>query len=124
MAPAPAAYDTGMKVAAAPAAPKSVPKGLEGVRERAHLAEMKSDLRNLATYEEQFAADNGGYYFSGKASASSPLHGFTPSSSVTIHVIAKRGTPPDWSATATHLQSSAICVVQDGVINCEQGEAR
>jgi len=26
---------------------------------------MKSDLRNLATYEEQYAADNNGAYFSG-----------------------------------------------------------
>lgn len=32
-------------------------------KERAYLAEMTSDLRNLATYEEQYAIENGGAYF-------------------------------------------------------------
>jgi prepilin-type N-terminal cleavage/methylation domain-containing protein len=32
-------------------------------KEKAYVAAMKSDLRNLATYEEQYAADNQGEYW-------------------------------------------------------------
>jgi hypothetical protein len=39
-----------------------------------YLASMKADLRNLATYEESYAADSAGSYFSGSGSA----QGFTP----------------------------------------------
>ena len=78
MAPAPADYDTGMKV-------------VDDVREKGYVAAMKQDLRNLATYEEQFAADNGGGYFSGQASPRSPVHGFSPSNYVTIRIAATRG---------------------------------
>src|SRR5438270_13059765 len=37
-------------------------------KEKAYLASMKSDLRNLATYEESYAADSAGAYFSGNRS--------------------------------------------------------
>jgi hypothetical protein len=105
MAPAPAAFDTGMKIN-------------DGIHARAYVAAMKSDLRNLATYEEQFAADNGGAYFSGKASPSSPLHGFTPSNYVTITITKSGGSPMEWTATATHALSSKMCVAH-GAITCE-----
>jgi hypothetical protein len=115
MAPAPAAYDTGMKLA-----PREMEKGTNvgDIREQAYVAAMKSDLRNLATYEEQFAADNNGDYFAGEASLSGPLHGFTPSNYVTIEARRLGGSPPSWSATATHSKSSKTCVQQDGVISC------
>ena len=105
MAPAPADYDTGMKV-------------VDDVREKGYVAAMKQDLRSLATYEEQFAADNGGGYFSGQASPRSPVHGFSPSNYVTIRIAATRGNPPNWTAAATHAKSSKTCVVEDGVIKC------
>jgi hypothetical protein len=105
MVPAPAAYDTTMKV-------------VDDIRERAYVAAMKSDLRNLATYEEQFAADNGGAYFAGQASLRSPLHGFSPSNFVTINANVIGGNPSNWSATATHGKSSKMCMVENGVINC------
>jgi prepilin-type N-terminal cleavage/methylation domain-containing protein len=37
----------------------AIPK-FANTKEKAYLAAMKSDLRNMATYEEQYAADNGG----------------------------------------------------------------
>jgi hypothetical protein len=114
MVPLHAAVDTGMRVAAMDTGMK-----VEGVLERAYVAAMKSDLRNLATYEEQFAADNNGDYFGGEASRSGPLHGFTPSNYVTIEAKRTGGSPPSWSATATHSKSSKTCVQKDGVINCE-----
>lgn len=89
------------------------------ILETAYLAQMKIDLRSLATFEEQFAADNGGAYFSGRASKRSPLYGFTPSDQVTISVTAVSGSRPNWAATASHARSSKMCVVQNGRVTCE-----
>src|SRR5256885_9639758 len=44
----------------------AIPK-FANTKEKAYVAAMKSDLRNLATYEEQYAADNGGVYLGGIA---------------------------------------------------------
>src|SRR5256714_4069692 len=44
----------------------AIPK-FANTKDKAYVAAMKSDLRNMATYEEQYAADNGGAYFSGTA---------------------------------------------------------
>jgi hypothetical protein len=82
---------------------------------------MKSDLRNLATYEEQYAADNNGAYFSGTADNTTPLNGFTTSKDVTIVATALTGPPPSWTATAAHALSSKTCdsgVTTPGVISC------
>src|SRR5688500_20252612 len=57
----------------------AIPK-FANTKEKAYLASMKADLRNLATYEESYAADSAGTYFSGNGSA----QGFTPSQNVTM----------------------------------------
>ena len=95
----------------------AIPKFAE-TKDKAYVAQMKSDLRNMATYEEQFAADNGGSYFGGTAMMASPLQGFTPSQNVTIVVINVPGPPPSWSATATHSKSAKTCSMNDGVLTC------
>ena len=87
-------------------------------KDKAYVAAMKSDLRNLASYEEQYAADNNGSYFAGTASNSSPLQGFTPSENVTIIVVAPAGLPPNWSASASHTLSPKTCSNATGVIVC------
>jgi len=46
----------------------AIPK-FANTKDKAYVAAMKSDLRNIATYEEQYAADNGGAYFGGTATA-------------------------------------------------------
>lgn len=87
-------------------------------KDRAYLAEMTSDLRNLATYEEQYAIENGGSYFSGTASVGSPLGGFSPSENITI-VATGVGSPPlAWAATALHTPSAKTCTIANGVISC------
>src|SRR6266550_3923922 len=78
-------------------------------KDKAYVAAMKSDLRNMATYEEQYAADNGGAYFSGTATMASPLQGFTPSQNVTVTVTAAPGPPQTWTGTAVHSQSAKTC---------------
>ena len=71
-------------------------------------------LRNLATYEESYAADSSGVYFSGNGSA----QGFSPSQNVTVIVTAVAGPPPSWSATASHTQTAKTCDMTNGVITC------
>src|SRR5213080_1642924 len=65
----------------------AIPK-FANTKEKAYLAAMKSDLRNIATYEEQYAPDNGGDYFAGTATSAAPLQGFSPSQNVTVIVTA------------------------------------
>jgi prepilin-type N-terminal cleavage/methylation domain-containing protein len=95
----------------------AIPK-FANTKDKAYVAAMKSDLRNMATYEEQYAADNGGAYFAGTATAAAPLQGFSPSQNVTVVVNATAGPPPNWDATATHTQSAKTCTMINGVITC------
>lgn len=87
-------------------------------KDKAYVAQMKSDLRNLATYEEQYSADNGGLYFSGTATVASPLHGFHASQNVTIIVTAFAGPPPSWTAVASHAQTLTTCDMANGLLTC------
>src|SRR5438445_13856845 len=68
-------------------------------KEKAYLAAMKTDLRNLATAEEGYASNNGGQYFSGSATQAAPVQGFAPSVNVTVVIT---GTATGWHAVATH----------------------
>ena len=95
----------------------AIPK-FANTKDKAYVAAMKSDLRNMATYEEQYAADNGGSYFSGTATTAAPLQGFSPSQNVTVVVTGVAGPPPSWSATATHTQTAKVCDMTNGVITC------
>ena len=95
----------------------AIPK-FANTKEKAYLAAMKSDLRNMATYEEQYAADQAGAYFSGTATTAAPLQGFSPSQNVTVVVTALAGPPPSWSATASHTQTAKVCDMTNGVITC------
>ncbi|HEY0527496.1 MAG TPA: prepilin-type N-terminal cleavage/methylation domain-containing protein [Gemmatimonadaceae bacterium] len=95
----------------------AIPK-FANTKDKAYVAAMKSDMRNLATYEEQYAADNSGAYFSGTATAAAPLQGFSPSQNVSITVTAVAGPPQSWSATASHSQSSKTCDNSTGAIVC------
>ena len=87
-------------------------------KDKTYVAAMKSDLRNLASYEEQYAADNNGSYFAGTASSSSPLQGFTPSENVTIIAVAPAVLPKHWSASASHAMTPKTCSNATGVIVC------
>ncbi|HEY1951240.1 MAG TPA: prepilin-type N-terminal cleavage/methylation domain-containing protein [Gemmatimonadaceae bacterium] len=95
----------------------AIPK-FANTKDKAYVAAMESDLRNLATYEEQYAADNNGAYFSGTATMATPLQGFTPSQNVTVNATVNAGPPQTWSATATHSQSPKTCDNSTGSIVC------
>src|SRR5258708_18013596 len=93
----------------------AIPK-FANTKDKAYVAAMKSDLRNLATYEEQYAADNNGAYFAGTATMAAPLQGFTPSQNVTITATILAGPPQGCSASAVHSQSAKTCANSTRVI--------
>ena len=95
----------------------AIPK-FANTKDKAYVAAMKSDLRNMATYEEQYAADQSGAYFSGTATSAAPLQGFSPSQNVTVTITNLPGPPPSWTGSATHSQSAKTCANATGVIVC------
>src|SRR6266550_3721889 len=73
------------------------------------------DLRNGATYEESYAADSAGAYFSGNGTA----QGFTPSQNVSVTFTAVAGPPASWTAVATHTLTTKTCSSSaNGLISC------
>ena len=92
----------------------AIPK-FANTKEKAYLASMKSDLRNGATYEESYAADSAGTYFSGNGAA----QGFTPSQNVTVTFTAVAGPPAGWTAAASHTLTAKTCASSaNGLITC------
>ena len=95
-------------------------------KEQAYITAMKADLRNAATLEEQYAADNNGNYFSGVATSTEPINGYRPSDKITITFTAFSATPssPDeYFVTARHSQSSKSCEMRASVITCTTDNA-
>jgi len=95
-------------------------------KNKAQTAAMMADLHTIAIYEEQFANENHGQYFSGTATADSPLNGFTPSKGVTITVTAYNilgSQLADWTAVVTHSGSPESCEMRAGIITCTTGNA-
>jgi type IV pilus assembly protein PilA len=95
----------------------AIPK-FANTKEKAYVAAMKSDLRNLMTAEE-------GYFADFQQFGSTAQVNFTPSNQVTV--TATPAPPPGagYSANASHTQTARTCSVvvgdgspQDGVIQC------
>jgi len=84
----------------------AIPK-LANTKQKAYVAQMKSDLKNLATAEEGFFYDSTYYTTSLPA-----LNNFRPSTGVTLTVI--EATPGGWSARAVHAQTTRQCVLYQG----------
>ena len=79
----------------------AIPK-FAATKQKAYLAAMKADLRNLATAEEGYFADNTAY-FTGTWAPGNSTNAYTPSAGVTVVVV---DAAPGWSATATHAQAA------------------
>jgi prepilin-type N-terminal cleavage/methylation domain-containing protein len=100
----------------------AIPK-FANTREKAFLAAMKSDLRNLATAEEMFLFDS--LFYTNSLVA---LKNYRPSAGVTLTI--NEATGGGWSATTTHDVSTKKCYLfygsaapvgtatQEGKINC------
>lgn len=97
----------------------AIPK-IAASKEKPYVDAMKADLRSLATYQSDFAADSAGRYFSGSASDSTELHGFRPSRNVSVTASAGAGSPSGWTATAKHSLTSTKCeMAATGAITCK-----
>jgi prepilin-type N-terminal cleavage/methylation domain-containing protein len=102
----------------------AIPK-FASTKEKAYLASMKSDLRNLATTQEGFFADNQVYTainasnIAGVATADAAT-GFVPSAGVTITAgLSGNG----WNATTTHSATSKTCDIFAGDLAVTAGVA-
>lgn len=75
------------------------------VKERAYLAAVKTDLKNLEISEEAYASANGGSYFTHTYSTpSDSANTFGASMNITVTAVASGTT--GWSATATHANAA------------------
>ena len=79
-----------------------IPK-LASTRNKALIAAMESDLRNLVTQQESWRIDSGGYATSFPASVWSPSTGVT-GPSITL-------TGDGWTATVGHVSTTRTCAV-------------
>jgi prepilin-type N-terminal cleavage/methylation domain-containing protein len=93
----------------------AIPK-FANTKEKAYLASMKSDLRNMATTQEAYFSDYS-IYVAGTArntsAGTASLNGFVPSAGVTVTAVASTG--QGWSATAGHTATTRTCAIFVGV---------
>ncbi len=95
-------------------------------KEKAYVATMKGDLRNLATAQEAYWNDNATYY-GGPVPAGVMVYNVSQNVSITITDANNAG----WAATATHAGTPVTCAIfagpvappspatVDGVVACQ-----
>ena len=83
----------------------AIPK-FANTKEKAYIAAMKSDLRNLVTAQESYFADNVSY-----TTATAALN-YTASTGNTVTITAASGT--GWSATSTNNATTKTCGIYVG----------
>ncbi len=81
----------------------AIPK-FANTKEKAYIASMKADLRNLVTAQEAYFSDNNSNYASATASLGS---NYKASTGVTVTI--NSGTTTNWDATATHGSTTKVC---------------
>jgi len=82
----------------------AIPK-FSNTKQKAHMAAMKSDLRNLVTAEEAYFADNTTY-----TSAQAAM-GHNSSTGVTLTIALAAGPPVGYNATTTHTGTAETCAI-------------
>jgi len=82
----------------------AIPK-FANTKEKAYIASMKSDLRNLVTAEESYFSDNATY-------STSLGTGYAASSGVTVTIGTATGS--GWSATSSHNATTKTCGIYYG----------
>jgi prepilin-type N-terminal cleavage/methylation domain-containing protein len=86
----------------------AIPK-FANTKEKAYIASMKSDLRNLVTAQEAYFSDNNSSY---AASTTAMGTNYRASTGVTVTIGAVTAT--GWSATATHGSTTKTCTLTLG----------
>ena len=85
----------------------AIPK-FSNTKEKAYMAAMKSDLRNLVTAEEAYFADNTAYTVTAAAM------NYSESAGVTVVIALVAGPPAAYSATAAHSGTAETCAIYLG----------
>lgn len=92
----------------------AIPK-FANTKEKAYIASMKSDLRNLVTAEEAYFADSLTYSFSSSNCAAVPgptQVNFCPSTGNTLAGLSKNGAGDGWQATMTNINAPLrLCAI-------------
>lgn len=83
----------------------AIPK-FAATKVQARMAEMRSDLHNLATAQEAYTSDNGVYY-AGAVPNAALL--YSPSTGITITI--QEGTASGWSAVASSNETTRTCAM-------------
>ena len=82
----------------------AIPK-FSNTKEKAYMAAMKSDLRNLITAEEAYFADNTTY-----STVQADIN-YNSSAGVTVVIAVVAGPPVGFSATAAHTGTTETCAI-------------
>jgi prepilin-type N-terminal cleavage/methylation domain-containing protein len=94
----------------------AIPK-FANTKEKAYVASMKSDLRNLVTAQEAYFSDNNSSY----ASSTTVLGtNYKASSGVTVTIAGVTAT--GWTATSSHASTSKTCALSLGGGATNEGE--
>jgi len=94
----------------------AIPK-FANTKEKAYVAAMKSDLRNLVTAQEAYFSDNNSSYASSTGSMGT---NYKSSSGVTVTMGAV--TTTGWSATSMHASTAKTCAISVGGTATNEGE--
>ncbi len=84
----------------------AIPK-FSNTKQRAHMASMKSDLRNLVTAQEIYFDDNTTYTTDKGAAALN----YNESAGVTVTIVLTAGPPVGYSATTVHPGTAETCAI-------------
>ncbi|MGI8619653.1 MAG: type II secretion system protein [Gemmatimonadaceae bacterium] len=112
----------------------AIPK-FANTKGKAYKATMKGDLRNLATAQEGYAADNAGNYFTGTALGPAIIAGtgYAPSTGVTVNTAtdvngwwaeARHGSLPAGEWCAIFISNSPTGVASGATIAVASGEPK
>jgi prepilin-type N-terminal cleavage/methylation domain-containing protein len=94
----------------------AIPK-FANTKEKAYVASMKSDLRNLVTAQEAYFSDNNSNY----ASSTTVLGtNYKASSGVTVTIASVTAT--GWKATSSHASTTKTCAISLGGGATNEGE--
>ena len=98
----------------------AIPK-FANTKEKAYVASMKSDLRNLITAQDAYYADNNSWYAAGTANL-----GTNYRASTGVTVVIAGATASGWQATATSPLTLMTCHIdltygstQEGQVQCQ-----
>src|SRR3979411_953091 len=93
----------------------AIPK-FSNTKEKAYIASMKSDLRNLVTAQEAYFSDNNAQY-----AASTGAMGTAYQASAGVTFVISNVTNTGWQASATHPSTAKTCSISLGGGSTQEG---